>query len=108
VGSPAQGAVSGSFQTMRSTSGPVTHNESLIPLTPAGYLYRVLASLPKSRIDRLTPRLLQLSSSRESTEVPEGDKTASAEVGCKYAVGTLAMGLATIAEYSNSLREVPL
>jgi hypothetical protein len=85
VGSPAQGAVSRSFQTTRSTSGPVTHNESLIPLTPAGYPYCVLASLPKSKIDRLTPRLLQASSSRESAEVPGGDKNASANVGCKYA-----------------------
>ena len=81
VGSPAQGAVSGSFQTTRSTSGPVTHNESLIPLTPAGYTYRVLASLPKSKIDRLTPHLLQ-TSLRETTEVPGGDKNASAKVGC--------------------------
>ena len=107
MGSPAQGAVSGSFQMTRSTSGPVTHNESLIPLTPAGYSYRVLASLPKSKIDRLTPHLLQVSSSRESTEVPGGDKSASAKVGCKYALGNLAT-LATIAGHSNSLREVPV
>jgi hypothetical protein len=108
VGSPAQGTVSSSFQTTRSTSGPVTHNESLIPLTPAGYPYRVLASLPKSKIDRLTPRLLQVSCSREGTEVAGGDKNASAKVGYKYAVGTPATGLATIAGHSNSLREVPV
>ena len=89
MGSPAQGAVSGSFQTTRSTSGPVTHDESLVPLTPAGYTHRVLASLPKSKIDRLTPHLLQISSSLESTEVPGGDKNASAKVGCKSAFGTL-------------------
>ena len=81
MGSPAQGAVSGSFQMTRSTSGPVTYNESLIPLTPAGYTYRVLASLPKSKIDRLTPHLLQ-TSLRETTEVPGGDKNASAKVSC--------------------------
>ena len=93
-------------QTTRSTSGPVAHNESLIPLTPAGYPYRVLASLAKSKIDRLTPHLMQVSSSRESTQVPGSDKNASAKVGCNSAVGTLPTGLATIVGYSNSLRGV--
>lgn len=75
VGSPAHGAVSGSFQTTRSTSGPVTYNESLIPLTPAGYTYRFLASLPKSKIDRLTPHCCRLRCGRpqkyrEATRMP--------------------------------------
>jgi hypothetical protein len=75
VGSPAQGAVSGSFQTTRSTSGLVTHNESTIPLTPASYTGRILASLPNSTIDRLTPLLA------EKTALPGGEKHASMGVG---------------------------
>jgi len=82
VGSPAQGAVSGSFQMTRSTSGPVTHYESRIPLTPTSYTCRILASLPKSEIDRLTPHLKRIFLSQKITGIPGGDH-ASTGIGCK-------------------------
>ena len=107
MASPAQGAVSGSFQTMRSTPGPVTHKESMFPLTPASYVCRVLASLPKSEFDRLTPHLTNALLSREYTAAPGGDTNTFTGAGYRSGVGIIAVGLATVVEYSSSLREVP-
>ena len=108
MGSPAQGAVSGSFQTTRSTSGPVTHNESVFPLTPTSYTCRILASLPKSKIDRLTPHLEKISVYEEIAGYPRGDKNSSTCIGCVPGTGTIAAGFATVVGCSNSLREVPV
>jgi hypothetical protein len=79
----------------------------MIPLTPAGYTYRILASLPKSKIDRLTPRFKHASLAQKSKAVPGGDNNTFAEVGSKFGVGTITMGLAIIVKRCSSLREVP-
>jgi hypothetical protein len=78
----------------------------MTPLTPAGYTYRILASLPKNEIDRLTPRFKHASLA-QSKAVPGGNNNSFAGVGSKFGVGTIAIGLATVFEYSSSLREVP-
>jgi hypothetical protein len=78
----------------------------MIPLTPTSYISRVLASLPKSKIDCLTPLLRQSPLSREKDPGTEGDKTVSVGDCCKSGVGTIAMRFATTVDCSNSLRRV--
>jgi len=70
----------------------------MIPQTPASYICRVLASLPKSNIDRLTPRFFAVARLRKKTVVAEGHKKIFGGVGCKPGVGTNVGFLAIIVE----------
>jgi hypothetical protein len=82
----------------------------MIPPTPTSYTRRILASLPKRKIDRLTPHLTQVPVLWKKPGIAEDHSETFGRVACQSVVGINVGWLATVVavEGPSSLRGVPV